>query len=100
MSAGAMLTLFAIFGCVCGFYLTVVGFAVTSIGIAVLLGIVNPVFVGPFTPGFLVLAFFAQQMGYGLTVIGRGVAQSISRRREASHSASRADFSAERDQSR
>ncbi|MBB2964902.1 hypothetical protein [Methylobacterium sp. R2-1] len=80
MGTFAMLAFFTAFGCVCGFYVSVVGFAVTSLGIALLLGLTNPLFSGPFTFGFLVLAVVAQQTGYGLAVVGRGAAHSLRRR--------------------
>ncbi|WP_091969291.1 hypothetical protein [Methylobacterium gossipiicola] len=75
MSSFAMLAFFAAFGCVCGFYVSVVGFTVTSLAVALLLGLTNPLFAGPFTLGFLVLAVIAQQTGYGLTVVGQGFVQ-------------------------
>lgn len=103
MSVFEMLTLFAIFGCVCGFYLSVVGFAVTSLAIAIMLGLINPLFGGPFTPGFLVLAFVTQQVAYGLAVAGRSIAHHHARRREAppvSIDDRQAGLPAERDQSR
>lgn len=95
LSSFAMLAFFAAFGCVCGFYVSVVGFAVTSLAVSVLLGVTNPLFAGPFTLGFLVLAFVAQQVGYGLTVVARGIAQD--RRRPALPDAPRREMERDRE---
>lgn len=99
MSAMTTLMLFAVFGVVCGFYLSIVGFAVTSIGICLVVGLASAILGGPFTPLLIFEAFVAQQVGFFIAVAGRAIALHLSRlRAQSSDSPAEAEFQAERDQ--
>ncbi len=81
MNSITMLVLFAAFGGVCGFYLSVVGFAITSAAICLLVGLASAVLGGPFAPLLLLGAFFAQQVGFFVAVIARAVVLHVLRLR-------------------
>lgn len=99
MSSVAILWLFAVFGGICGLYVSLIGFAITSIGICLLVGLVSTFAGGPFTPLLLLGAFIAQQVGYSLAVVGRGIALHVWRlRMHPRENAAKAELHADRDQ--
>lgn len=98
MSSVAILSLFAIFGAVSGFYLSVVGFAVTCLSVCLVVGLASAVFGGPFTAWLLFGAFLAQQVGFFLAVTGRAFCLRLLRiRDQRGESSAKAEFQAERD---
>ncbi|MET0259326.1 MAG: hypothetical protein ABW179_12180 [Methylobacterium sp.] len=98
MGSITMLMLFAIFGGICGFYLSVVGFAITALGICLLVGAVSAAFEGPFTPLLLLALFVAQQVGFFLAMIGRAIAaRGLRLRARPDDGIAAAEFRGERD---
>jgi len=98
MGSITMLMLFAIFGGMCGFYLSAVGFAITAFGICLLVGAVSAAFGGPFTALFLLGLFVAQQVGFFLALIGRALATHLMRlRARPQDSIAAAEFRGEQD---
>ena len=69
MTAG-ICALFALFGGICGVYVSVVGFAVTAAAIVLLLGSINSLIHGPFHLPVLLLAFVVLQVGYFASAVG------------------------------
>ncbi|SFK33205.1 hypothetical protein [Methylorubrum salsuginis] len=77
--------LFALFGGICARYVSVIGFALTAVGIIALLAVTNALTEGgPFGAGRLVGGFVALQVGYftGLVVLAltRHVARLVSKK--------------------
>nr|WP_254803888.1 hypothetical protein [Methylobacterium sp.]USU34672.1 hypothetical protein NG677_23955 [Methylobacterium sp.] len=98
MSSITALAIFALFGGICGFYLSVVGFAITAIGVCLLVGIVSALLGGPYTPLLLFGTFITQQVGFFVSVMGRAVAAHIQRlRAHPSDSAAAAELRSEQD---
>lgn len=81
MSSITMLMLFAVFGGICGFYLSVVGFAITAVSICLLVGLLSAAFQGPFTATLLLALFVAQQVGFFLSLVGRALGTHVARLR-------------------
>ncbi|UMY16000.1 hypothetical protein MMB17_14825 [Methylobacterium organophilum] len=61
--------LFAVFGAICGWYVSVVGFILTGLLVILAIGAVNFLLSGPLTALMLVGAFVALQVGYFVSVI-------------------------------
>lgn len=75
-----LVSLFAAFGIICGVYLSVVGFVVTSVVIFGFLGVLSAVMGGALTPSFLFFAFISAQVGYFLALMGFALADALRRR--------------------
>ncbi len=79
MVTTGVLGLFALFGLVCGVYVSVVGFAVTAVAIVAVLGLVAAFVGGPFGGWMPAGAFVAMQVGYFLCLVGTAVIGHVRR---------------------
>ncbi|MDR7039879.1 putative membrane protein [Methylobacterium sp. BE186] len=75
--------LFAVFGALCGLWLSVVGVAFTTLGLIVVCGLASYVFNGPLTPLLLLGCALSLQVGYVLTVALRSLVLHMRRVRAA-----------------
>ncbi|MCJ2023422.1 hypothetical protein [Methylobacterium sp. J-067] len=73
METTGVLGLFGLFGIVCGFYVSVVGFAVTAVAIVSVLGVMALFVGGPMGGWMPAGAFVAMQVGYFLCLVGTAV---------------------------
>lgn len=79
METTGVLGLFALFGLVCGVYVSVVGFAVTAVAIASVLGLVAVFIGGPLGGWMPAAAFVAMQVGYFLCLVGTALIDHVRR---------------------
>lgn len=79
MSPGETLALFGVFGAVCAFYVSVVGFALTAVVIIGALGLAGAAGFHHFGVWLLLGSFVILQVGYVAGVIGIAVAGHIRR---------------------
>lgn len=79
METMGVLTLFGLFGIVCGVYVSVVGFAVTALAIVAVIGIAAHFVGGPMGGWMPALAFVALQVGYVLCVVGTALIAHVRR---------------------
>ena len=79
METTGVLGLFALFGLVCGVYVSVVGFAVTAVAILVLLALVAVFVGGPLGGWMPAAAFVAMQVGYFLCLAGTALLAYVRR---------------------
>lgn len=64
MTTFETLTLFAAFGAICAYYVTVVGFGLTAVAVVLALGLLGAVGGHQFGLGLLAGAFVTMQVGY------------------------------------
>ncbi|GJE31714.1 hypothetical protein [Methylobacterium oxalidis] len=76
-------SLFAIFGALCGLWLSVVGIAVTTVGLVAVCGLASYLLGGPFTPLLLLGCAVSLQVGYFLTLAVKSVVLHVRRMRAA-----------------
>lgn len=76
-----VLALFAAFGMVSGFYVSVVGFVITSVVVIAVVAAASAVMGSPFTIGSLILFYVMMQVGFFLAVVGRGLGGHVVRLR-------------------
>ncbi|MEA1832101.1 hypothetical protein U8607_08395 [Methylobacterium durans] len=76
-------SLFAIFGALCGLWLTVVGIAVTTVGLIAICGLASYLLGGPLTPMLLLWCAIALQAGYFVTLACKTIVLHVRRMRGA-----------------
>ncbi|MCJ2010942.1 hypothetical protein [Methylobacterium sp. J-076] len=79
MGTTEILGLFAALGIVCGFYVTVVGFALTALAIVLVLAVAGAFVGGLFGGWMMVGAFVAMQVGYVACVAGSALVGHVRR---------------------
>lgn len=79
METTGVLGLFGLFGIVCGYYVSVVGFAVTAVAIVTVLGVLAHFVGGPMGGWMPAWAFVALQVGYFLCVVGTALIGHVRR---------------------
>lgn len=79
MATTGVLGLFGLFGIVCGFYVSVVGFALTALAIVTVIGVLSHFLGGPLGGWMPVAAFVALQVGYFLSVVGTALVGHVRR---------------------
>lgn len=71
--------LFAAFGAFCGLWLSIVGFAITIVGLGVVCGTAGLLFGGSFTGLSIVYAIMALQLGYFASIAAMSLGKQILR---------------------
>lgn len=83
--------LFAAFGVFCGFWLSIIGFAMTVIGLAVICAVMYSLLDGSSVAWLLISAVVALQLGYFIAIVLRALVVHVSRSPSANATDSKED---------